>query len=52
MAPRGFLTEIGDQRRHDIQRALVSGDLGLLNDRRQLALGPVQSAPPAVIFHP
>jgi hypothetical protein len=45
IAPGGFLAEIGDQRRHDVQRALVGRDLGLLDRRRKLVLGVRQSGP-------
>jgi len=34
VAPRGFVAQIGDQRRHDVQRPLVGGDFGLLDRRR------------------
>ena len=36
IAPRRRVTEIGDQRRHDIRRPLVDRDFGLLDRRRQL----------------
>ena len=36
IAPRRRVAEIGDQRRHDIWRPLVDGDLGLLNGGRKL----------------
>ena len=36
IAPRRRVTEIGDQRRHDIRRPLVEGDLGLLDRRWKL----------------
>jgi hypothetical protein len=50
--PGGFVAEICDQRGDDVQRALVGGDLGLLDRRRKLLVGPVQCAPPTVISHP
>ena len=34
IAPRGFVAEIGDERRHDIRRALIGDDLGPLDDGR------------------
>ncbi len=34
VASGGFLAEIGDQRRHHVQRSLVSRDLRLLDGRR------------------
>jgi hypothetical protein len=37
-APRSFVAEIGDQRRHDIRRALVGGDRGRRDSRRQPVL--------------
>ena len=36
IAPRRRVAEIGDQRRDDIRRPLVDGDLGLLDRRRKL----------------
>jgi hypothetical protein len=36
VAPRRGVAEIGDQRRNDIRRPLVDGDLGLLNGGWQL----------------
>src|SRR6202011_2737481 len=49
VAPGCFVAEIGDQRRHDIQRALVGGDFGRRDGRRQLVLwflGLGQNGPP------
>jgi hypothetical protein len=36
IAPRRRVAEIGDQRRDDIRRPLLDGDLGLLDGRRKL----------------
>ena len=36
IAPRRRIAEIGDQRRDDIRRSLVDGDVGLLDRRRKL----------------
>jgi len=51
VAPGCFVAEIGDQRRHDIQRALVGGDFG----RRMIAgswsfgsSGSVKMGPPTL----
>jgi hypothetical protein len=51
VAPGAFVAEIGDQRRHDIERALVNRDLGLLNRRRKLVVGSAQNDPPSLITH-
>jgi hypothetical protein len=45
----GFVAEIGDERRHDVHRAPVRGDFGLLDRRRKLCPGRPQNDPPAPI---
>jgi FAD/FMN-containing dehydrogenase len=39
IAPGGLVAEIGDQRRHDVRRTLVGGNLDRRDGRRQLVLG-------------
>jgi hypothetical protein len=48
VAPGGFLAEIGDQRRHDIQCAQIGRDLGRRDGRRQLVFRFRQSEPPTL----
>ena len=45
IAPGRLVAQIGDQRRHDVQRARVGGDVGLVDRRRKLLLGLVQNGP-------
>ena len=51
IAPRGFLAEIGDKRRHDIGRAVIGDDLGSrlrrVPQRRTPKRGPVPPVPRA-----
>jgi hypothetical protein len=50
IAPGRLVAEIGDQGRHHVQRALIGGDVSLLDRRRKLLLGLVQNGPPTLIF--
>jgi hypothetical protein len=45
IAPRRFVAEIGDQRRDDVRRPLIDGDLGLLNRRQKMLLRCRQNSP-------
>jgi hypothetical protein len=48
VAPAGLVAAIGDDRRHDIERPLVGGDLGLLDGGRRMGAGRFQDGPPAL----
>ena len=48
--PRRILSAGGDQRRHDIRRAQVGDDAGLVDGSRKLDLGYRQNGPPTPGF--